>query len=271
MTIRSTTWLAAALLAATATPALAQDERYHPGPPPPLPEEGAWEEEWDEEWEEQAGADYAHDDEGYRDEHGGRHGGPPAHRGAAPHGRGHAMGYPPEARAHWLDQCRATYHDERGRRRGQVIGGVLGAVAGGVVGSEIADGDDNLGGTLIGAGVGGLAGVAIGGAIGAQSDRGRVDECESYLLRHEQSYRGYGHGDAPGYAEGAVGYHYPYPYPVMWVKVPIHTVRRGDCGCETVVEEWIEEEPAPPPARRAKRVKIQRVVATPGKRVRTGE
>ena len=129
----------------------------------------------------------------------------------------------------------------------------------------------SVGGRFLGGGIARIPAGGIGGAIGARSDRGRVDECESYLLRHEQSYRGYGYGEAPGYAEGAVGYHYPYPYPVMWVKVPIHTVRRGDCGCETVVEEWIEEEPAPPPARRAKRVKIQRVVATPGKRVRTGE
>ena len=48
MTLRSVSWLAAAALAATAAPALAQDGRYHPGPPPPLPQEGVWEDEWEE-------------------------------------------------------------------------------------------------------------------------------------------------------------------------------------------------------------------------------
>ena len=61
------------------------------------------------------------------------------------------------------------------------------------------------------------------------------------------------------YGAGAWGYHYPYPYPVMWVKVPIVTERR-DCGCETVVEEWVEEEAAPPPRVRRR---------APDKRIRT--
>ena len=85
---------------------------------------------------------------------------------------------------------------------------------------------------------------SIGGEVGAEADRDHYDACEAYLLRHERSYRGYDHG------AGAWGYHYPYPYPVMWVRVPIVTKRR-DCGCETVVEEWVEEEPAPPRVRRA--------------------
>ena len=89
-------------------------------------------------------------------------------------------------------------------------------------------------------------------------------------MRYEQSYAGYGHGYARegAWTPGMVGYHYPYPYPVMWVKVPIVT-ERGDCGCETVVEEVVVEE-APPP--RARRTKIQRLAPapapTPGKRVR---
>jgi hypothetical protein len=185
---------------------------------------------------------------------------------------GAAFAYPPEQRTQWLEQCRATYYsDERGERRGEVVGGVLGAVAGGVAGNRIAGEGSRLGGTLIGAGVGGLAGAAIGGAVGRDADRSRIDECEDYLLRYERSLNDRSQAYSYGHAQSAVGYHYPYPYPVMWVKVPIHTVRRGDCGCETVVEEWIEEEPAPPPARRVQRTKIQRIVApapAPDKRVR---
>lgn len=281
MTIRSASLLAAAALAALSAPALAQD--YRPGPPPPLPEvDESWEGEWDEHaeeayqadgeaWDEQRGP---HADERYERrvvvrrgpmaEHGPRHG--PDH--GPDHGAGFA--YPPEQRAQWLEQCRTSYRDRDGRARGQVIGGVLGAVAGGVIGREIAGPGDNLEGTLIGAGVGGLAGVAVGGAIGADTDRARFDECEAYLVRYEQSYAGYGHGYARegAWTPGMVGYHYPYPYPVMWVKVPIVT-ERGDCGCETVVEEVVVEE-APPP--RARRTKIQRLAPapapTPGKRVR---
>ena len=251
MTIRSASWLAAAALAATAVPALAQDG-YQPGPPPPLPPPGAWEEEW-------TGSDDGYPDEDARwEEQGLAQGAPPQQ-----------LGYSPEQRAQWLEQCRATYYrDGSGRESGQVIGGVLGGVAGGVVGSEIAEGDDNLGGVLVGAGVGALAGAAVGGAIGAEADRDRADQCESYLLRYEQSL----HGPGPGYAHGAYGYAYPYPYPVMWVRVPIHTRHGRNCGCPTVVEEVVvEEQAAPPPARRTK---IQRIAPAPAprpdKRVRTG-
>ncbi len=250
MTIRSASLLAAVALAAMAAPAFAQDG-YDPGPPPPLPT-------WEEEWEEHAEGDYAEDEDAWED-HGDLYGDRVDHPGMPAHRSGPAMGYPPEQRAAWLEQCRATYYDESGRRHGQVIGGLLGAVAGGVAGSEIAEGDDNLGGTLIGAGAGGLAGAAIGGAIGADADRDRIDECEAYLLRYEHGLRGYGPSPHYGHGPGAYGYHYPYPYPVMWVKVPIVTERR-DCGCETVVEEWVEEEPAPP--------RIRRVAPPRGKRVR---
>jgi hypothetical protein len=233
MTLRFASLLATVAVATMAAPALAQDG-YDPGPPPPLPA-------WDEELDEYPDGEYLDDEDAWE------------HRGPPPHGAPHAMGYPPEQRAAWLDECRARYHDESGHRRGQVIGGLLGAVAGGVAGSEIAEGSDNLGGTLIGAGVGGLAGAAVGGAIGAEADRDRIDACEAYLLHHEQGYRGYDHG------QGAYGYHYPYPYPVMWVRVPIVTERR-DCECETVVEEWVEEEPAPP--------RIRRVAPPRDKRIR---
>jgi hypothetical protein len=185
MTLRCASLLAAAALAATAAPALAQDS-YDPGPPPPLP---AWEDEVDdyreeieEEWEEDP---WEKDDIHHR---------PPPH----------AMGYPPDQRAAWLEDCRARYE----------------------------------------------------GASGGHP----TDECEAWLLRYEHGYRGHGPGYGPGHHAGAWGYHYPYPYPVMWVRVPIVTERR-DCGCETVVEEWTEEEPAPPRVRRApppgdKRIRI---------------
>jgi len=242
MTLRFASLLAAAGLATLAAPAHAQDG-YDPGPPPPLPawDESAWdeaEEYPDDEYrdgEEAWGEEEAWDEEEVWEERGVHHGPPPR-----------AVGYPPEQRAAWLEECRARYHDASGRARGQVIGGVLGAVAGGVAGSAIAEGDDNLGGTLIGAGVGGLAGAVIGGEVGERADRRRIDECEAYLVRYERGYRAHG----PGHGAGAWGYHYPYPYPVMWVRVPIVTERR-DCGCETVVEERIVEERVPPPVRRA--------------------
>ena len=242
MTIRTASWLAAAVLAATAAPAFAQDGPYHPGPPPPLPQadEEAWDEDYAEDAYEDEGAEWREHPVPHRTHQG---------RGLPPLVVAPAMGYSAAQRGAWLAQCRAAYHDASGRRRGEAIGGVLGAVAGGVAGNRIADGE-RLGGTLIGAGVGGLAGAAIGGAIGAASDRDEIDACEAYLLRYEQSYDG--HGAVPG----AHGYGYPYG-PVMWVKVPIVTHRHGrDCGCETVVEEWVEEA-APPPVGRAKRVKIR--------------
>jgi len=212
-------------MAAMAAPALAQDG-YDPGPPPPLP---AWEEE-----DEYPDEEYL-DEEDAWEQRSGHHGPPP-----------HEMGYPPEQRAAWLEECRARYHDANGRARGQVIGGLLGAVAGGAAGGAIAEGDDNLGGTL---GTFDRIEKSL-----AEGERWSGYDREAYLLRHEQSYRGYG----PGRGAGAWGYHYPYPYPVMWARVPIVTERR-DCGCETVVEEWVEEERAPPRARRAapdKRVRI---------------
>lgn len=250
-------YVLAAALAAVAAPAFAQDD-YHPGPPPPLPEVG--DAGWDETWEEYPAESYRDDkargDRHRRpgDGHGERwHGAPPP-----------TVGYSDEQRGRWIEQCRANYDDAGGARRGAVVGGLLGAVAGGVAGNRIADGE-RLGGTLIGAGVGGLAGAAIGGAIGAGSDRDRaerhIDACEDYLLQYEQSFRGHGS------AQGAFGYGYPYA-PVVWIKVPIVTHRRGrDCGCETVIEERVEERPAPTP--RAKRVKIQRIA--PDKRVPAGK
>ena len=229
MTIRSASLIAAALLAASATSAFAQD--YDPRALPPLPDAGQWDEY-----------------------------GQAAVVAQAPVP---AMGYSAEQRAAWLDQCRANYYeDDSGRRSGEAIGAVTGAIAGGVIGSEIDDGDD-VAGTLIGAGVGGLAGAVVGGEIGGAADRDqaerRLAECEAYLAQYEQGYAGYGTAAAYGTGSG-VGYHYPYPYPVMWVRVPIVTERR-DCGCEEIVEGYVEERPAPPP--RAQPTKIRRIAPAP--------
>lgn len=212
MTIRSASLLIASALAGAAAPALAQDGVYDPGPPPPLPEYQSqeWDEEWDEYLDEAPPSLEAHDDA------------PEDLIGALRAGDLQPTlrwqrAYSDEQRARWLEQCRWNHAEANGREEGQVIGGLLGAIAGGVAGNRIADGA-RLGGTLIGAGIGGLAGVAIGGAIGAAADRersqDRLDVCEDYLLRYEQSFHGHlaVHG---GYSQPcACG-------PVVWVRVPV--------------------------------------------------
>lgn len=264
MTIRYPSLLATAALAATSVPAFAQDGRYDLGLPPPLPELGdaEWDAEWDEYLEERdesvggAWQDPAQSHDRAPDGHGST---------LPPLSPGPSIGYSDAQRELWLAQCREAYFDARGRRRGEAIGGVLGAVAGGVAGNRIADGE-RFAGTLIGAGVGGLAGAAVGSAVGAAADRDRIerrfDACEDYLLRYERSF------GAHGAVNGAYRYGYGYPHaPVMWVKVPIVSHRKGDdCECETVVEDWVEEV-APAPAPPAKRVKI-RPSAAPDKRIR---
>lgn len=294
--IRRISLLAAAALAALPAAALAQGV-YDPGLPPPLPEDyagGTWEGEWQGSWDDAqtwrgvwhgtyTGLDgypveaeyrgtfvgdtrfvsdggqvlYRDHDRSWREDRGEHARDALMHdRGMPAPAHGARLGYAPEQRAAWLDNCRAAYYDGAGRRRGEIVGGVLGATIGGVAGNRIADGA-RLGGTLVGAGVGGLAGAAIGGAIGGERDRDRLDECEAYLLRYEQSLAG-GHG--------AYGYRYGFG-PVMWVKVPIVRKRR-DCGCERVVEEWIEEERIVTPPAPDKRVRIQQPAPVKTKTVR---
>lgn len=80
---------------------------------------------------------------------------------------------------------------------------------------------------------------------------GPVDECAAYLDRYEAS--------APDYPTHV-------SRPVMMVRVPIQPERSRDCGCTIeVIEEIVEEAPAPRAARRAstrsapsKRVRITR-------------
>ena len=236
MTLRSNSLLAAIALAALSVPAVAQSDE-----PPPLPEL----DEWDT-----APAEV------YVDE---------VYTAPAPAPSVLTTRYPEEARAAWLEQCRATRYDYRGERDGELIGAALGAVTGAIAGSQIAN--DEVAGALIGAGVGGLAGAAVGSEIGEANDEARyrraLDYCEDYLARYEQAFA------APPPQASA------YPYvsgPVMWVRVPIQTVAVAPAVtvAQPVVEEWVEEEPAPAlqPALRDKRVPIRRVAPAPTKRLR---
>ena len=210
MTLRSNSLLAAIALAALAAPATAQSDE-----PPPLPELEAWD---------------AAPAEVYVDE---------VYPAPAPAQAVLAPRYPEDARAAWLEQCRATRYNSRGEREGKAIG----------------------------AGVGGLAGSAVGGEIGEANDEARyrqaLDYCEDYLARYEQAFA------APPPQASA------YPYisgPVMWVRVPIQTVAVAPVATvsQPVVEEWVEEEPAPvaQPTPRDKRVPIRRAAPAPTKRVR---
>lgn len=228
MTRHASVFLTAALLAATASPASAQDggpaplleasaEPVYPldAYPEPAHAAGAYFHE------NEAGAPYA------------RHHYPAAGLPPVP-----SVGYTEEDRRAWLDDCRAEYYGE-GERDGGIIGGILGAVTGGIIGNRVADGE-RLGGTLLGAGVGGLAGLAIGAAIGAATDREEIDECEAYLRRYESGYR-------HGWPKHPYPYGYPtHGYPVMMVPVKIETryvysepIRHEK---DIVVEEWIEED-----------------------------
>lgn len=196
---------------------------------------------------------------------------------------GHHGAPPPEYRDFdrhaWLEDCRARYRTDGGRRDGEVAGGLIGAAAGGLIGNRVADGE-RLAGTLIGAGVGGLAGLAVGSAIGAASDRDRAEEyCEAWLERYPH---GYAHGPAQPYpyapAYPAPAYPAPYGYPAGYYG--------ANCGCapaftympvlvavpqravvrEYVTEEWVEveHEAAPPPKRRA----IHKPAPRPDKRIK---
>lgn len=186
---------------------------------------------------------------------------PVAHR-PAPHRYG---AFDREA---WLEDCRARYRAQSGRRDGGVVGGLLGAATGGLIGNRVADGE-RLAGTLIGAGVGGLAGLAIGSAINAAADRDEAAEyCENWLDRHRQAY-------APAPA---------YPYPAPYAYAPPAAYYGSACACapamaympvlvavpqraivrEYVTEEWVDAEPAPRPKKR----RVHRTAPAGDKRIR---
>jgi uncharacterized protein YcfJ len=236
MNLRSTSLVAAIALGAASVPATAQSDE-----PPPLPELDEWQ---------AAPAEVYVDD---------------VYTAPLPAQPVLTTRYPDEARAAWLEQCRATRYNSQGERQGEVIGAGVGAVAGAIAGSQIAD--DEVAGALIGAGVGGLAGSAVGGEIGEARDeahyRQAFDYCEDYLARYEQAF-------AAGPPQAGA-----YPYvsgPVMWVRVPIQTVALAPAPTvpQPVVEEWFEEEAAQvaEPAPRDKRVPIRRATPAPTKRVR---
>src|SRR5690349_18601026 len=128
MSIRCVSLLAAAALAGLAAPAVAQ--QYGP-PPLPLPAPVAQGDDWDDgDWDEEdvyVNDDGNYDEREWADHHPARADGPPPLGVAQPQ----PLGYSPEQRTEWLEQCRAAY-DGRGERRGQVIGGVLGAGVGAV-------------------------------------------------------------------------------------------------------------------------------------------
>lgn len=181
----------------------------------------------------------------------------PTARRAMPANRGQMLqplGYSMAQRADWLDRCRATYYSApENRRNSGLIGSLLGALIGGFAGNRIADGD-RLAGTLIGAGVGGVAGAVLGSVAGRSSRDNRraeaIDECEAYLLRYENSQL----------QANYQGQHYAHGYyagPVMMVRVPIQ--RRAHVhteDCYEVIEEWVEEAPAPRAARAVRRVPV---------------
>ncbi|MBB5731952.1 hypothetical protein FHS61_000956 [Altererythrobacter atlanticus] len=139
--------------------------------------------------------------------------GPGRHDFRQPGSNAQPVGYTPQQRADWLNQCRARYWQAEASNggNGALVGGLLGAAIGGFAGNRIADGDRLLG-TVIGAGVGGVAGAVIGDSVDGSSRRAPeayVDACEDYLLRYERSYAEQGYSQAPGYG------------PVRWVRVPI--------------------------------------------------
>ena len=103
----------------------------------------------------------------------------------------------------------------------------------------------------------------VGAAIDRAEDRGRVDACEDYLTRYENSYLA--GGGAPGAYGPAYGYGYGYGAPVMWVPVRIGHRHGKGCGCarEEVVEEWIEEEVIETPFRPAPPAPVKTVPAKP--------
>lgn len=275
MPLRATSLLAAAAFAGFAMSAQAQDAAPLP-PPAHLADAGTYEGEWVGQWEDPGtyrgiwngtytgidgepveaqfrgtflGDGYFLADDGralqrderhgwhedrYRDPRGARR----LHHGQAGPGDGRPLGYTPQQRAAWLDQCRASYlRSDYRNGNGAVIGGLVGAAVGGFAGNRIADGNRLLG-TVVGAGVGGLAGAAIGDAADRDARRdgeaAAIDQCENYLRRYEASYAAPGYSHAPGYG------------PVQWVRVPIIREHRRDCDCrkieaEEVIEEVVEQ------------------------------
>jgi len=147
--------------------------------------------------------------------------------------------YSQDQREDWLRECRRRYRQNDGD---DGIGGALiGGAVGGFAGNRIAGRGNRAVGTIAGAAVGAVAGAAIDRA----EDNGRIrDICEDYLDRYEQQgsagYYGTGYGYAAPYGYGAPG-GYAHSGQVMWVPMVVG----WNCKPrEKIVEEWIEEKPA---------------------------
>lgn len=166
-----------------------------------------------------------------------------------------------QARADWLDECRAN---RRHGRRGNAAGGaVVGGVVGGILGNAVAGRGDRTVGTIAGAAVGAVAGGAIGNSADRRRDRYATDYCESYLAR----YMSYGYSRS--------GYGYGYGYRPMMVMVPVAMAqptpqpapRARECTETQVIEEWV---PVAGPARRIiprRPAPTKRVRVIPDKRI----
>lgn len=193
-----------------------------------------------------------------------------------------APAYPADyqrARAEWIDTCVARYRGEKKRDgNGGLIGGLIGAVVGGFAGNRIDDKGSRLAGTLIGAGVGGVAGAALG-SLASRSSRPDEDEayawCEDYLARSSQQQPSYGYPQPYGYGyPGAYPMqaypalaggccqpaYYPQAYgPVMMVPVmmPGRNCKKKQVVTEEVVEEKIITRHIPAPDKRVKIVPVK--------------
>ncbi|HQS68817.1 MAG: hypothetical protein B7Y36_05735 [Novosphingobium sp. 28-62-57] len=159
-------------------------------------------------------------------------------------------GYPgPDPRAvdpRWAEmneRCTKVYGDRH------VGGTVLGGVAGGVIGNRVAGSGNRVLGTVIG----GVAGAVAGNLIDKGEDKNLRRECDDYFASlPPQGAAGYYPGAYPGYP--------PAPYGYMWV--PVVSGPQKPCVETTVVtEKWVSV-----PARR--RVIHKRTRIVPDKRVK---
>lgn len=178
--------------------------------------------------------------------------------------QGYPQGYPQNAQAYppvtqggypapdprWAEmnqRCAKVYGDRH------VGGSVLGGVAGGVVGNRVAGKGSRVLGTVIG----GVVGAIAGNLIDKGEDKNLRRECDDYFASlPDQGAAGYYPGAYPGAYPG----YPPAPYGYMWV--PVVSGPQKPCVETTVVtEKWVSV-----PARH--RVIHKRTRIVPDKRVR---
>lgn len=156
------------------------------------------------------------------------------------------QGYPmPDPRWDEMNErCARVYGDRH------VGGTALGGVVGGVVGNRVAGKGNRVLGTVAGAAVGAIA----GNMIDKGEDKALRRECDDYFASLPPQ------GAAPGAYPGAYPGYPPAPYGYMWV--PVVTGPQKPCVETTVVtEKWVDV-----PARR--RVIHKRTKIVPDKRVK---